>query len=113
MATRIPLQFATDVMRLAKPVTDGDGRVLAGLGTRLTDGIVRLLRQQAILTVMVEGEAVDTGWESVRPLPDELAALDARFAAVDRNAAMSALHDAVARHLARRAARFHTDEEPS
>ena len=113
MATRIPLQFVTDTMRLAKPVTDTEGRILAGMGTRLTEGIARLLRNQAILTVMVEDDNVATGWESLRPLPEELAALDGRFAETERTTAMSALHDAVARHLARRSVRFASDEDES
>lgn len=113
MASRIPLQFVTDTMRLAKPVTDTDGRVLAGMGTRLTDGIARLLRNQAILTVMVEDDSVATGWESLKPLPEELAALDSRFAEAERTAAMDALRDAVARHLTRRSARFAGGEDES
>lgn len=111
MPVRVPLEFATDTMRLVRPVTDGDGRVVAGAGTRLDARIRRLLRRLAIQTVVVDEAAGVDGWEAVQPLPEALAALDARCGTAARAGALAALHDAVARHLARRAARCRTEDD--
>ena len=111
MAVRMPLQFVTASMTLAKPVVDGDGRVMAGVGTRLEERILRLLRKQAIQTVVVDAPETGAGWETIRPLPVELEALTSRFDATERTAALDTLRDAVARHLRRRAARFAADDD--
>ena len=54
MAVRVPLQFAKATMRLARPIFDSDGRLLAGNGTLLNDSVTRLLRKMALQTVVVE-----------------------------------------------------------
>ena len=45
-------------------------------------------------------------WETVRPLAEELAALDARFAGAPLDGPRAALYAAIRRHLEARAARL-------
>jgi hypothetical protein len=52
-------------------------------------------------------------WETVRPLVEEIAALDARFAGVPPDGARGALYAAVRRHLEARAARIAATAGPS
>lgn len=113
MPARVPLQFATAEMRLARPVVDADGRVLAGTGTRLDERVLRLLRRQAIQAVIVDDEGVGDQWEVIRPLDEELVTLEARFAGVARTAALDTLREAIERHVRRRAARFDDPGEAS
>jgi hypothetical protein len=109
MPVRVPLEFANPSMRLARPVCDAEGRLVAGAGTGLTARVVRLLRTMAVQSVLVaDAEGVDQ-WQTVRPLPDEIAALDARFAATPASPALTLLHEAIRRRLAVRAARFDGD----
>jgi thiazole synthase ThiGH ThiG subunit len=108
----MPLPFVTPDMALAKPVVDAEGRILAGAGTRLDERMLRLLRKQAIQTVVVDAPEGTVGWETVQPLSEELAALGTRFDATARSEALDVLREAVARHLARRAGRLANDAEP-
>ncbi len=103
MAVRVPLAFVTPAMRLARPILDADGGTVAGAGTQLSERVVRLLRRMAVQTVVVEAEGL-AEWQTVPPLDEALAALDARFAAAPRSEALTVLRDAIARRLARRAA---------
>ena len=91
-------------MRLARPVCDAEGRPIAGAGTVLDERVVRLLRRMAVQSVPVVETDDLRGWETEQPLGDELQALEERFRAASRNAALDALHDAIARQLKRRAA---------
>lgn len=104
MAVRVPLRFAKAPMRLARPVCDAEGRPIAGAGTVLDERVVRLLRRMAVQSVAVVESDELCAWETELSLEDELRALDERFQAASRTAALDALHEAIARHLKRRAA---------
>lgn len=88
-------------MRLAKPIHDAEGRLVAGTGTLLGERIVRLLRKLAIQTVQVDSAEDVPNWETIRPLAEALADLDARFRLAPAGPELSAIHDAIARHLTR------------
>ncbi len=96
-------------MRLARPIADADGRLIAGTGTQLSPSVVRALRKLAIQTVpVVESDDV-ASWVRTRPLADELRGLDERFARTAANAATTALRTALARYLCKRALRLDRD----
>ncbi len=115
MPTRVELRFARPPMRLARPIVDGEGRLIAGTGTVLDDRVVRVLRTMAVQTVLVAGDQIDS-WERVKSLAEELQDLDRRFASRPADAerghgrgstaARAELHAALARRLERRAARL-------
>jgi hypothetical protein len=109
MAVRVPLQFVKATMRLARPVVDAEGKLVAGGGTHLREGVVRALRKMAVQSVLVvEGDDVGT-WETVKPLEQELRDLEARFGAGRVDGPLGELRAALARHLAARAARLAED----
>ena len=110
MAVRVPLTFVRPTMRLAHPIQDAEGRLVAGVGTQLSDRVVGHLRKLAIQAVAVTSAEDLPNWEIVQPLAEALAHLDARFATHPETAERSQLHAAVVRHFTRRA-RLH-DEEP-
>jgi len=104
MAVRIHLQFATPQMRLARPITDATGRLIAGIGTLLSAGVVRVLRHMAVQSVMVEDAPGLASWERVRTVAEEHAALAARFAGESMTPAMVEIEAAIGRRLEVRAA---------
>jgi hypothetical protein len=91
MPVRVLLPFVRTVMRLAEPVVDRDGRVVAGSGTQMTDRLLSVLRAIGVESVVIADGVPVQPWETVRPLAEELAALDARFAGVPRDGARAAL----------------------
>ena len=103
MAVRIHLQFATPQMRLARPITDASGRLIAGIGTLLSTGVVRVLRHMAVQSVMVEDAPGFAAWERVRTVDEEHAALAARFAGEAVTPPLAEIQAAIARHIDRRA----------
>lgn len=103
MAVRIHLQFATPLMRLARPISDANGRLVAGVGTVLSPGVVRVLRHMAVQSVMVDDAGQLAPWEQVRTLAEEQAALAARFANEPLTPPLEEIRAAIARHLERRA----------
>jgi hypothetical protein len=104
MAVRIHLQFATPQMRLARPITDVNGRLVAGVGTALSSGVVRVLRHMAVQTVLVEDAGNVSAWEKVQTASEELAALRARFARESMTPPLDEIHAALVRRIERRAA---------
>jgi len=104
MAVRIHLQFATPQMRLARPISDANGRLIAGIGTMLSPGVVRVLRHMAVQSVTVEDAPGLAAWERVRTVDDEHAALAARFADEAVTPALAEIRAAIGRHIERRAA---------
>lgn len=104
MAVRIHLQFATPQMRLARPISDASGRLIAGIGTMLSAGVVRVLRHMAVQSVMVEEAPGLAAWERVRTVDEEHAALAARFADEAVTPPLAEIQSAIARHIDRRAA---------
>lgn len=113
MPVRVLLPFVRSVMRLAEPVVDGDGRVVAGTGTQLSDRLLSVLRAVGVESVVVADGVPVQPWETVRPLAEELAALEARFGAAPREGARAALHDAIRRHIEARAARIAAAAAPA
>lgn len=104
MAVRIHLQFATARMRLARPISDTNGRLVAGVGTILSPGVLRVLRHMAVQSVVVDDAGELAPWEQVRTLAEEQAALAARFENEPATPALQEIRAALARHLERRAA---------
>ncbi len=104
MAVRIHLQFATSQMRLARPISDANGRLVAGVGTILSPGVVRVLRHMAVQSVVVDDAGVCAPWEQVRTLAEEQTALAARFAGEVLTPPLAEIQAAIARRLERRAA---------
>ena len=104
MAVRIHLQFATPQMRLARPISDANGRLIAGIGTMLSAGVVRVLRHMAVQSVMVEEAPGLAAWERVRTVEEERAALATRFAGEAVTPALGEIQAAIGRHIERRAA---------
>lgn len=100
MEQRIPVILAAPGMVLARPVVVG-GMVLIAEGTALTEAMIALLLKRAVARIVVRGRpvarAADSGDYAAR-----LAALQARFARVERLPFMAALRDCVANALARR-----------
>jgi hypothetical protein len=104
MAVRIHLQFATPQMRLARPITDTGGRLVAGVGTTLSAGVVRVLRHMAVQSVLVEDAEDVAAWERVQTASEELAALRARFAGEPLTPPLEEIAAALGRRIERRAA---------
>ena len=112
MPIRIPLQYARPSLRLAHPIIDADGRLVAGVGTSLTDRIVRILRNMALQSVVVADSDEVGEWERVRPLCEEIGDLERRFAAEPPTEPLAELQRAITRYLDRRArAREATEAE--
>jgi hypothetical protein len=110
MAVRIHLQFATPQMRLARPITDVNGRLVAGVGTMLSARVVRVLRHMAVQSVLVEDAATLSAWEKVQTADEELAALRERFVGEPMTPALEEIHAALARRIERRAAERSTGQ---
>lgn len=104
---RVPLEFAKPTMRLAKPICDASGRVLAGSGSVLSPSVVRLLRRLAIQTVVVDGgDDTVAGWETIRPLAEERRLLEVRMGTVAPRSARALLREALQRRVERREQRL-------
>ena len=104
MAARIHLQFATPTMRLARPIIDANGRLVAGIGTLLSPGVVRVLRHMAVQSVLVEDAGSVAAWEEVRTPAEEQRVLAARFARETVTPPLAEIQAAIARLIDRRAA---------
>lgn len=97
-------------MRLARPICDAQGRLLASTGTLLSDSIVRLLRRSAVQSVLVTGAADLPPWEVVRPLEQDLTSLQDRISREAVDPALAGLGAAVERHLRARALQFEQED---
>jgi hypothetical protein len=102
MAARIHLQFATPAMRLARAISDADGRLVAGVGTVLSAGVVRVLRHMAVQSVLVEDGGGLASWEAVRTPQEEQQALATRFAGETITPPLAEIQAAIARRIERR-----------
>jgi len=100
-------------MRLARPLFDREGMLIAGSGTVLGDSLLRVLRKLAVQSVPVVDTVDLASWETIRPLEQELAELELRFRPETDSAALKLLREAAVRHLARRARRLSPDSTPS
>jgi hypothetical protein len=111
VSIRVPLEFLKPTMRLARPIADAHGRLVAGTGTLLGAGVVRALRKLAIQTVLV-GESEDIApWERAQPLQEQLRMLEQRLDREPANEAMAALRTAITRHLCKRAIRLERERD--
>lgn len=106
MPIRVPLEFVNPRMRLAHPIADADGRLVAGVGTHLAPSIARALRKLAIQTVLIVDDDDIASWERTKDLGEQLAELEARFDREPESEAMTALRSAITRHLCKRAVRL-------
>ena len=104
MAVRIHLQFATAQMRLARPISDANGRLVAGVGTLLSAGVVRVLRHMALQSVLVEDAPGLAAWERVRTAEEEHVALAARFSSETITPPLAEIQAAIDRRIDVRAA---------
>ena len=109
MAVRIHLQFATAHMRLARPISDNNGRLVAGVGTMLSPGVLRVLRHMAVQSVVVEDAGELAPWERVRTLAEELEEVAARFDPEPETPPLVEVRGAIERLLERRHAAAATD----
>lgn len=107
---RVPLEFVKAGMRLARPITDAHGRLVASTGTLLTDSVVRLLRQGAVQSVQVTSTHELAPWEIVRPVEEDVGALWQRVARERVDPALATIRDAVERHLRARAAQYEQED---
>lgn len=109
MAVRVPLQFAKPTMRLARPIFDSDGRLVAGNGTLLGERVARLLRKMALQTVVVEDTEDLPVWETIRPVEQQLVELEERFQQEEPSRPLDEIRQAISRHLIKRASALEND----
>jgi hypothetical protein len=107
---RVPLEFLKAGMRLARPITDAQGRLVASNGTLLSDSVVRLLRQAAIQSVLVIATKDLAPWEFVRPVDEDVSDLWRRIARERVDPALADIRSAVERHLRARAAQYEQED---
>jgi hypothetical protein len=112
MPLRVPLQFVKPTMRLAGPIVDTDGRLVAGTGTELRDSVVRVLRKMAVQAVLVVETDEVGAFETIKPLAEELRELEQRLPVSLATGPLAEVRAAIARHLTARAARLARDPEP-
>jgi len=104
MSVRVLLEFAKPTMRLARPIFDGDGKLIAGRGTLLSERMVQLLRRLALQTVVVDDTDDLNQWETVAPVGADLTGLEQRFRRESPAPPLQAIYEAISRHLVKRAA---------
>jgi hypothetical protein len=103
MSVRVLLEFAKPTMRLARPIFDGDGKLIAGSGTLLSERMVQLLRRLALQTVVVEDADDLNEWETVTAVEADLAGLEQRFRRESPAPPLRAIYEAISRRLVKRA----------
>lgn len=106
MPVRVPLSFAKPTMRLAGPICDAEGRLVAGTGTALGPPVLRVLRKMAIQTVLVADGAELASWEQTKPLQEMLLDLERRLDREPASEPLAALRAAITRHLCKQAVRL-------
>ena len=110
MSARVPLEFVNETMRLARPITDADGRLVAGAGTTLSPTVLRALRKLAIQTVLIVDNDTVASWERAQALDEQLRNLERRLDREPTNEAMVALRAAITRHLCKRTVRLEQEQ---
>ena len=100
-------------MRLARPLFDRDGLLIAGSGTKLSESLLRVLRKLAVQSVPVVDTDDLASWETIRPLEQELDDLRQRFRREAASDALVLLREAAVRHLERRASRLTANPVPA
>jgi len=92
VSARVPLEFVNETMRLAHPISDAEGRLVAGVGSAVTATVVRALRRLAIQTVLVVDNEEVASWERAQALDERLRELERRL---DREPTNRAYADAI------------------
>ena len=110
MSVRVPLEFVNDTMRLAGPIADADGRLVAGAGTTLSPTVLRALRKLAIQTILVVDNDSVAAWERAQALDEQLRELEHRLDREPTNEAMVTLRAAITRHLCKRTVRLEQEQ---
>jgi hypothetical protein len=103
MPVRVPIQFAKPTMRLARPICDSEGKLIAGTGTLLQERVIRLLRKMAIQSLVVEDAGDVPSWVTIRPLRQDLIELEERFRREAPGRPLDMIRQAITRHLVKRA----------
>jgi len=106
VSARVPLEFVNETMRLAHPISDAEGRLVAGVGSAFTATVVRALRRLAIQTVLIVDNEEVASWERAEALDERLRELERRLDREPTNEAMIALRSAITRHLCKRTVRL-------
>ena len=81
-------------MVLARPVMNKSGMIMLGEGTELTDNLIEKIRDMGIESVHVQGMS-----QPDVPLEALLAALDARFARVEKDHLMAMIKRLMKEHI--------------
>ncbi len=100
MDQRILVTQAIPGMELARPVLLPDRMVLVGEGAVLTDAMITQMLKRSIKRIVVRGLPIDHATQG--DYGARMTALKERFSRVDHIPLMRALHDLVARNLAKR-----------
>lgn len=108
----IPIEKATVIMTLAKPVTREGGMVLAGAGLKLTEAMLERLKSSGVTHITVEGNPVAGIEEDGLDLAALRDRLDHLFRKYKQNPLMWVLRNMIAQYLEKRiGAQF--PEDPS
>ncbi|MDR2302920.1 MAG: hypothetical protein LBF38_12915 [Deltaproteobacteria bacterium] len=88
---RIPIDKAVPGQILAEKLTRHDGVLLAGQGSEITEGLLRMLSRMNIDTVVIEEEESRTAEEVMADFQNLVAELEARFVRVTSSPVLMAL----------------------
>ena len=100
---RIPLDRATERMRLAKPVVNDNGVTLIREGTELTNPLIERLKNLGIEQIVVQGCSRKTEGKAEKPLSVLERELEARFRPTQSIPVMRQLKEIFLRELRLRA----------
>jgi hypothetical protein len=96
---RVPVDSLQPGQVLAQDVTRGDGVILMGQGTSVTEDTIRLLRRLEIEAVVVEGDRFASEEERQAYLAQEEVALDERFSRVTGDKVLMAIREMFRRRI--------------
>ncbi|MDR2387064.1 MAG: hypothetical protein LBE80_05695 [Deltaproteobacteria bacterium] len=88
---RIPIDKAVPGQILAEKLTRHDGVLLAGQGSEITEGLLRMLSRMNIDTVVIEEEESRTAEQVMEDFRDFVSQLEARFVRVTTSPVLMAL----------------------
>lgn len=88
---RIPIDKAAPGQILAEKLTRHDGVLLAGQGSPITEGLLRMLARMNIDSVVIEEEESRTEAEVLSDFQDFVEELNRRFARIEPQSVLQAL----------------------
>jgi hypothetical protein len=88
---RIPIDKAVPGQILAEKLTRHDGVLLAGQGSEITEGLLRMMSRLNIETVVIEEEESRTAQEVEESFQELVVSLEARFVRVADSPVLMAL----------------------